>query len=470
VKNFKWNKRYLYAGVTAFLVIAACIAFYWIIQRWSGMRDSFSTFFSILSPIIGGFVLAYLLTPFVKFYELKLFMPLGRKMYKDKEKKAQSFGRGMGIFLALIVLIGLIAAIFSLIIPQVYNSVVSIVFGMSSTVQKVEDWANKWLAAFPGLETSFKDTVNKLGGNLSTWAQNTLLPQMNNIVTNVSLGIYNVVKALTNFIISVVFSVYVMFSREKFAAGGKKTLYSIFNVERVKKMLAALRYTNKIFLDFFTGKLVESLIVGVLCYIGCLILGMPNVVLISVIVGVTDIIPFFGPFIGAIPSALIVLIYSPVKCLVFVIFIIILHQFDGNIMGPKILGDATGLSGFWVLFAIIVGGGLFGFIGMIAGVPAFAVIYTGVKSLVNAKLKKSGLPSETAKYVDMSYIDPESLAPVAFEQKIPGEGESEARKIADRVSVIAVKIAALLKALWQKIMLLRKTATDKKNGTGPKDK
>ncbi len=429
MRNFKWNKKYLYAGVTAFLVIIACIAFYWIIQRWSGVRIAFSSFLSILSPIIGGFILAYLLSPFVKFFEGKMFLPLGKKIFGRNVNRIHGFGRGMAIFLALVVLIAIISGVVSLIIPQLYNSVQSIVVNMSPNIQKAEDWANKWLDSFPSLKQSFNEVVGNLGEKLTQWAKDSLLPQMNDIVTSVSLGVINVVKAIANIIIAVVFSVYVMFSREKFVASGKKILYSIFSVGRVKHILSALKFTDRSFMGFFTGKLLEALVVGVLCYIGCLIFGIPDALLVSVIVGITDIVPFFGPFIGAIPSAIIVLIYSPFKCLVFIILIIVLHQFDGNILGPRILSSATGLSGFWVLFALIVFGGLFGVFGMIIGVPAFAVIYMGVKTLINNKLKKSGLPSETAMYENMSYIDPVELLPITIEPMSHTEKKEKMKKI-----------------------------------------
>lgn len=428
MRSFKWNQKYFYAGITAFLVIIACIAFYWIIQRWSGVRVAFSTILSILSPIIGGIALAYLLTPFVKFYEGKLFCPLGRKIFGSKEKRVHGFGRGLAIFLAMVVMIAIISGVVSLIIPQLYTSVQSIVVNMSPNIQKAEDWANKWLDSFPSVKQSFNDIVGNLGERLSQWARDSLLPQMNDILTNVSLGVYNVVKAIANIIIAIVVSVYVMYSREKFVANGKKILYSIFSVRHVKQILNALKFTDKSFMGFFTGKLLEALVVGVLCYLCCWIFGIPDALLVSVIVGITDIIPFFGPFIGAIPSAIIVLIFSPFKCLEFIIIIIVLHQFDGNILGPRILSSATGLSGFWVLFALIVGGGLFGIMGMIIGVPAFAVIYMGIKTLVNNKLKKSGLPLETAVYANMSYIDPENLMPVKVEPVIKAEKKEKTKK------------------------------------------
>jgi len=411
MKSNKWNNKYLSWGVTAFFVIIACITFYWIILKWADIITSISLLLGILSPFIGGFVLAYLLTPFVKLFETKMFLPLGEKIFRNKEKKVKGFGRGMAILLSILILLGILSGIVSLIIPQIYNSVQTIVVNLSSSIADAEKWAQKWLADFPRLESTFNKVVDNVGNNFTVWAENSLLPQMDDVVASVSLGVVNVLKAITNLFIAIVVSVYLMYSRESFAAGGKKVLYSIFSVERVKKMLSALRYTDKSFMGFFIGKLLEALVVGMLCYVGCLIAGIPNAVLISVVIGITNIIPFFGPFIGGIPAVLIVLISSPTRCIVFIVFLLVLYQLDGNIMAPKILSNATGLSGFWVLFAIIVGGGLFGIVGMIIGVPIFAVIYAGLKTLVNNRLKKNGLPSKTVEYENISFFDLESQAP-----------------------------------------------------------
>ncbi|MEG2815556.1 MAG: AI-2E family transporter, partial [Oscillospiraceae bacterium] len=244
------------------------------------------------------------------------------------------------------------------------------------------------------------------------------------IVTSVSVGVISVFKVIANLFISVAVSAYVMFSREQFTAQGKKLMYCIIPVKQVKRILTAIRFTDRSFMGFFSGKLLDALIIGIICYIGCLLIGIPDAVLIAVIIGITDIIPFFGPFIGAIPSALIVLMYSPWKCLIFIAFIIVLQQFDGNILGPKILGSSTGLNGFWVLFSILLFAGLFGPIGMIIGVPVFAVLYAGVKSLVSGRLKKRGLPSETEVYKNMDHIDPKTLNPI----ERPPESELKRRR------------------------------------------
>ena len=412
MNNFKWDKKYLYWGATALCVIIVCLAFFWIIQRWEGVRAVVTSVNTMLSPFIWGFIIAYLLTPLIKFLQLRITGPMGKRFFGKTEKKAASFGRGMAIAISVLLLLGIIVALVWLIIPQLYRSLDSIVSNISNSMSKAEKWANKWLDDYPQIEKLFTGIVGDLGETFTDWAKKTLLPQMKDVVSSVSLGVITVFKGLANAVIALVISVYVMYSREKFIAQGKKILYSVFPVKRVNKLLSALRFTNKSFMGFFAGKLFESLIIGIICYIGCVIIGLKDAVLISVIIGVTDIIPFFGPLIGTIPTAIIVLRYSPLQCLIYVIFIIVLQQFESNILGPRILGNATGLTGFWVMFALLVGAGLFGVVGMIIGVPLFAVIYAFIKSSVNGRLKKRGLPTETAKYDDLKCVDPNTQEPI----------------------------------------------------------
>lgn len=433
MKNFKWDKKYLYWGATAFFVIIGCIAFFWVIQRWSGIKDIFSQLSRILRPIIWGIVLSYLLTPIVKFFERKLFSPLDKRLFNGVgEKRHKGFTRGMSIFLAVLLMLLLCTALVSMVLPQLYQSIEGIVLNLSSSIKKAEIWANKWLDDAPEINAIFTEIVGDIGTKLTQWAKDILLPQMNTIIASVSLGVFNALKAVANAFVSLVVSVYVMYNRENFVAQSKKILYSLFSTNFVKRVLTALRFTNKSFMGFFGGKLLDSLIIGVICFFACLLMGLKDAVLISVIIGITNIIPFFGPFIGAIPAGLIVLMDSPWKCLIFGIFIIVLQQFDGNILGPKILGSRTGISGFWVLFSILLGAGLFGPIGMIIGVPLFAVIYAGVKSLVEGSLKKRGLPSETAVYTNISYIDPETLSPVVRHGKKTEASEASAATNAEQ--------------------------------------
>ncbi len=424
MKGFRWDKKYLYWGVTALLVIIACIVFFWVLQRWSGIRQALSALYKILSPIIGGFALAYMLTPFVKAFEKNIFSSAGKKLFKKSEKKAISFSRGLSVFASVLLMFLLLFSLFSLVFPQLYASIESIVLNLSSSIRRAELWADKWLEDSPEIEQIFKEIVGDAGAKLSKWARDTLLPQMDTIIVSLSAGVLNVVKAVTNLFVAVAVSVYVMFNRELFVAQSKKLLYSIFKTRLVNTLLEGLRFTDRAFMGYFGGTLLDSLIIGVICFFGCLIMGIRDSVLISVIVGVTNIIPFFGPFIGAIPSGLIILMESPWKSLGFIIFIIILQQFDGNILKPKILGKRTGISGFWVLFAIIVGAGILGPIGMIIGVPAFAVLYEGAKRLVNKSLISRGLPTETEKYSELISINPETLEPILSEE--PPEEDTKA--------------------------------------------
>ena len=217
---------------------------------------------------------------------------------------------------------------------------------------------------------------------------------------------------MLNILIGFVVACYVLGNVETFSAKCKKLLYSCFSVKNTDTILSAVRFTDRAFNGFINGKIIDSAIIGIICYIVCSILKMPYIVLVSVVVGVTNIIPVFGPFIGGIPTALIILLVSPTKALIYVIFIIVLQQIDGNIIGPKILGSSIGINGFWIMFAILLGGGLFGVVGMILAVPLFAVLYSGLEILVDKRLKNRGLATETAAYVDIVGIDPDTLKPI----------------------------------------------------------
>ena len=225
-----------------------------------------------------------------------------------------------------------------------------------------------------------ENSYDSLDANLDAWIKNTLLPSMQNILSGAAVGVVNVVTWIKNFIIGLIVSVYLLASRKKFGQQGKLILYSLVKPRWADLIMEEVRYADRMFGGFINGKILDSAIIGVLCYIACLIFKFPSALLVSVIIGVTNVIPFFGPFIGAIPATLLILIQNPIKALWFVLFVLVLQQVDGNIIGPKILGNTTGLSSFWVLFAILLFGGLWGFVGMIIGVPLFAVIYDVIKS------------------------------------------------------------------------------------------
>ena len=224
-------------------------------------------------------------------------------------------------------------------------------------------------------------------------------------MTHLTVGLYTLVMELFHAVIGVIVSVYILFGKETFINQSKKATYAIFPTERANLLIHIAVKTNEIFGGFIIGKIIDSIIIGILCFIGTSLLNMPYAMLVSVIVGMTNVIPFFGPYIGAIPSAVLIALADPMKGVYFLIFILLLQQFDGNILGPKILGNSTGLSAFWVIVSILLGGGLFGILGMLFGVPAFAVIYYIVKLFLDNQLEKKKLPTESECYNGDSYVD-----------------------------------------------------------------
>ena len=411
MRRFRWDKKYLHWGVTAFLVIAASILFYMIVNHLAWLRETIHHVGTIISPFVWGLVIAYLLYPLMRIYQKGLFTPLWKLILK-KNKRAEmlvpKLSRGFAVFLAMITLLIVLTGLVWMVAPQLYSSIETIIINSGDYIDQADAWISKFFMNYPEIESTLSGMIGDVSKGLVTWATNNLLPQFKGLLTNVTSGVFSFAKGVYNIIIGMIVSIYVLYSRETFSAHCKKILYAVFSLEAAQKILAALHFTNTVFQSYISGKILDSLIIGLLCYIGCALLRIEYAVLVSFIVGITNIIPFFGPVIGAVPSALIILTASPMHALIFVVFIIILQQFDGNILGPKILSNSIGINGFWVLFSILVGAGFFGFGGMLLGVPVFVVIYTFFKNLTNRKLERSGLPVETDDYVPMDHIDPKT--------------------------------------------------------------
>ena len=282
-------------------------------------------------------------------------------------------------------------ALFMMIVPQLVTSVTTLYYTARNNIRDFVDWASQQeiIASNEQLLDFIETSYDKLQANLDTWVKETVLPSMQSILSGAAVGVMSFVAFLKNFVIGLIVSVYLLASRKKFGQQGKLILYSLVKRRWADLFLEEICYADKMFGGFINGKILDSAIIGVLCYIACLIFKFPSALLVSVIIGVTNVIPFFGPFIGAIPATLLILIQNPIKALWFVLFVLVLQQVDGNIIGPKILGNTTGLSSFWVLFAILLFGGLWGFVGMIIGVPLFAVIYDIIKKLVIHGLKRN---------------------------------------------------------------------------------
>ena len=411
-RHFHWDKKYLYWGITAFCVIAAATIFYMALNYLDLLKSALASLIRVLSPFIWGLVIAYLLSPLVKLLQKKAFGPLFEKIFAKRPEKGSKAARILADVFAEIIMLALITGLFFLIIPQLYSSIETIVINSPTYIESLTNWVNKMLTDFPEVRDYVVGMLGDVNTDLISWLQTTILPRLGSLLSNVGTGVRYVVTGVYNLVIGIIVSVYLLSNTETFIASAKRILYSIMSVDTAKRFLNILRFADRTFIGFINGKLLDSAIIGLICYIGCSILNMPYALLVSVMIGITNIIPFFGPLIGAVPSALIILMVDPVKCLVFVIFVILLQQLDGNIIGPKILGNSVGINGFWVMFSIIIGAGFFGFWGMVLGVPVFVVIYTIIKESVRRKLLRSDLPTDEASYTNLDYIDPVTLKPV----------------------------------------------------------
>lgn len=401
------NNRHFQWGVTVFLTVAASILFYYLVFHSSNIRSGINRITDILMPVVWGGAIAYLLTPVLNFIERKALYPICDKCRIKESKKRNSLIRGVGILITACLFVALIYLLFYMMLSQIVPSVQNIISNLDSYTNNFIVWLNRILDDNPEVGTSLVKIVDKYSDELEKWL-NELLPNTALLIKTVSLSVINVLGFFWDFIIGFIISIYVLASKEKFAGQAKKIAYALFEQNTANTVICNFRFTNRTFIGFLSGKIVDSIIIGIVCFIGTSILHTPYAALVSLIVGVTNIIPFFGPYLGAIPSTILIFIVDPMhplNCLYFVLFILILQQIDGNILGPRILGNSTGLSGFWVIFAITLFGGLFGVIGMIVGVPIFAVIYAAVKSVINARLEKKNLPIESKKYEKLEHMD-----------------------------------------------------------------
>ena len=403
--KFKFNKKYLYWGITAFLVIACSILFYYVLFHRSSFTGGIGKIIQISMPIIDGFVLAYLITPILNKVEKCIIKPIYIKADIPMTSKNKQRMRAISILLTIVLILIVFYEFFGLIIPEVIRSVQSIIFQMPVYVNNLTNWALGLIKDNPDLEIAVNQLINQYSAKIMDYVNTNLLPHINELIKTLSLSVLGVFKAFWNFIIGFILSIYVLGSKEKFAGQAKKIAYALFDRKGGNELISNFRFIHSTFIGFIGGKIVDSIIIGIICFICTNIIGTPYAILVSVIVGVTNVIPFFGPWIGGIPSALLVLMVDPLQALYFVILILVIQQFDGNILGPKILGDSTGLSGFWVIFAITIFSGLFGVLGMIVGVPIFAVIYAAIKSVVNRLLRKKDLPTDIPPYMTVGQID-----------------------------------------------------------------
>ena len=407
-------KPYLYGMLAGFGAISLSILFFFLIYRFQGFGDAISKLTGILMPFIYGAVIAYLLKPVCNCVEDFL-----RRLLPEKMGTAANM---LAVTVSLLFGILVVYALIMMIVPQLITSVTTLYYTARNNLNDFVDWAShqEIIASNQKLLDFIETSYDNLQDTLDNIVRTKLVPSMQSLLSGAALGVMSFVTFLKNIIIGVIVSVYLLASRKKFGQQCKMILYSLIKPRWADIILEEILYADKMFGGFINGKILDSAIIGVLCYIACLIFKFPSALLVSVIIGVTNVIPFFGPFIGAIPATLLILIQNPIKALWFVLFVLVLQQVDGNIIGPKILGNTTGLSSFWVLFAILLFGGLWGFVGMIIGVPLFAVIYDVVKKLVIHGLRRNDELEMLGTYHE-AFGDPEEDIPAAPEAPAQNE-------------------------------------------------
>ena len=404
------KKHVITVSVAAFLTFCCCAIFFFLLYRSEQVSAYVDNIVTIVQPLTIGIVLAYLLNPIANAIQ-GWTRPLLEKRINSK-KKAKSLSLAMGIAGAWLFFGVIIVVLVASILPTITDSIMSMIRTFPEAVNNLLVWINEVVEDGSEMETFINDTILTSSTWFESWLKDTFLPQIEYYIGSIMSGAVAGVKVVLNIIIGFVVSIYVLASKEKFAGQAKKIVYACFKPSQANVIIDTVRKSHELFGGFISGKLLDSLIIGILAYIVLSIMKMPYTMLVSVIVGVTNVIPFFGPFIGAIPSFFIILLQDPIQSLYFLVFIFILQQIDGNIIGPKILGNSTGMTAFWIVFSTTFFGGLWGFIGMVLGVPLTAVIYYIVGQILSYLLKKRGIPADTEAYIKLQKIDKETNEPI----------------------------------------------------------
>ena len=376
-------KRYLKIGITGAAILASGILCAFVLFKMPVIIFVLKGITEILKPFLYGVVFAYLLAPLCNKIEEKLF-----QIFPKAKTKARRFICFIAIVISLCVAIAVIWLIIMMIIPQVWDSVMKIIQMVPQKLIVVNNWIEHMLENQPELQAYFEEFSSQAESNIDSLLNVDTIQKVQSIINSLSVQLFGVLGVVKNIFLGLLISAYLLGSRKLFGAQAGLILHGVFSDKWAKIIEEEIRYTDKMFNGFLVGKIIDSAIIGLLCFAGTSIMGFEAPAFISVIIGITNIIPFFGPFIGSIPCGLLLLLENPMHCLYFIIFIFVLQQLDGNVIGPKILGNTTGVSSFWVLFAILLFGGMWGVVGMVIGVPLFAVIYDIIRKLVYRGLRK----------------------------------------------------------------------------------
>ena len=368
----KFDVKYIYTGITALVVIVLSLLFNNMLNNMDKFKATMNVVQSAFAPIFVGIIIAFLLNPLLTLLEKKIFGPILSKIIK-KEKQKDKVTRAISIIFTEAIFLALLAAFFRMLIPQLYTSIKTLVTNMPGYYRNFIDFIENINFNNKYVDDVFLESLTKVYAFFENFLSDKLIPNLDTIIVNVSTGVVGGVMMIFRSLLGLVVSIYIMANKDIFKAQSKKILYSACNTKPANLIIDGFAYINRVFSDFFTGKILDSIIIGILCFVSLAAMDMDYAVLISVIVGVTNIIPFFGPFLGAVPCTIL-------------------------------LGDSIGISGFWVLTSILVAGGLYGFFGMLLGVPAFACVYALIKYISENRLAKRELPIETDEYKKISRI------------------------------------------------------------------
>lgn len=382
--KFEKNEKYASIAVYTFLVIVASVIFYLFISDINAAKDQFSNIMRIFTPITSGFVMAYLFNFILVLIEDKALVKL---------KMKNNHKRFLSLLITYILIGFMVTLFFQFIFPQLISSLVGLANDIPGHVRDIGVLINEINEEINFNEEFYAILIKKFNEFTEYIIRlaSDLLPKIGDFTMRI-------ISSISNVVLGLIISIYVLIDKEKLAAQSRKLINSIFPLKGANKTLELFTRANKIFGKFISGKILDSFIVAILTFLLLKLFKMPYSMLVSFIIGVTNIIPFFGPFIGAIPSFFIILFISPQKAIIFLMLIVVIQQIDGNIIGPKILGSSLGISPFWILFSLLVSGKIFGFIGLIIGVPLFVFVYSIIKDLVELRLKKKDLPIDTNNY------------------------------------------------------------------------
>lgn len=403
MKNLLKNKT-IQLGLSIFGVICLSILFFFFLYRIDTILGAIGGIIKILMPIIYGLVIAYILNPIIKLLENKVFNKLLSKTNMSNEK-IKKHSRNYSIATAAIIFLLVLYLLISYIIPEIIASIQILLGNVPNYISNIEEWLKGTLANNPDVSAQILNNYEDMSDYILTILNDSIMPSVNNLIVNLSNGVVGVFKFLYNFVIGFIISIYLLSGKESYLAQTKMTLYSLFSVKTVNKILEKARFINEVFGKYMMGVLLDCCAIGIIMFLFGIIFQMPYALLIAVICAITNAIPYFGPYIGGIPSGLLILLVSPPKAIIFAIFVVILQQFDGMYLAPKIIGNKTGLKRFWVLCAILICGGFFGFVGLLIGVPIFAILYSFTKEYITNNLKEKKLSNNTKKYENLSHID-----------------------------------------------------------------